>query len=266
MNITFLGTGTSHGVPPIECMLAHYERCPTGVCRKSLTDPRYRRTRSSILVENESRRILVDVSSDFREQALREQVPSIDAVLITHAHSDHISGIPDIRSYAKDAARPLPLYGSLESMDAIRESFPYIFNPNAVVGGGIPRIALNPVDAPFDLYGLRITPVPVTHGGARQCYGYRIGDTAYIPDMKSISPAAQESLQYLDCLILNCLRPEREHSTHMILSQSLSLARALNPERCYFIHMSHDIDYERHSALLDDRMAFSHDGLSIKAA
>jgi phosphoribosyl 1,2-cyclic phosphate phosphodiesterase len=264
MKITFLGTGTSHGVPSIDCMLSGYLRCQKGVCRASFSDPRQQRTRSSVLVEYEGMHVLIDVSSDFRSQALRERIPKIDAVLITHCHADHISGIPDIRSYTAHRKDPLPLYGSDESMTAIHGSFPYIFNPGTSIGGGIPRLTTNPVAGAFPLFGKEITCIPVDHGGLRGSFGYRINGFAYIPDLKSLPPTAAGLLGGLDALVLNCLRETKTHSSHLTLEQSVGLAREIAPKKCYFIHMSHDIDYRTDTSKLDEWMSFSYDGLKIE--
>lgn len=260
MKITFLGTGTSHGVPSIDCMLAGYS-CRKGVCRAALSDPRHQRTRSSVLVEYNGMHVLIDVSSDFRTQALRERIPKVDAVLITHCHSDHISGIPDIRSYSAHRKEPIPFYGSHESITTIRESFSYIFNPEAFFGGGIPRISTHAVEGPFSLFGETVTALPVEHGGLTGAIGYRIGAMAYIPDLKSLRGRTLELLGGLDVLVLNCLRESTVHSSHLTLEQSIGLAREIRPERCRFIHMSHDIDYRTDSAMLDKWMEFSYDGM-----
>jgi phosphoribosyl 1,2-cyclic phosphate phosphodiesterase len=262
LEITFLGTGTSHGVPALDCIIDDFQRCPKGVCRLALTDIRFARTRSSILVTVEGRNILIDVSADFRQQALREQVKKIDAVLITHGHADHISGIPDIRSYTRGGFK-LGMHGSSESCAIIRQAYGYVFDPGTFAGGGVPHLELHETDGEFELFGQRIVPVTVVHGVMKGCVGYRIGGIAYIPDMKSIAPEEEEKIKGVDTLILNCLREKPEHSTHMVLSQSMDLARRISPRRCYFIHMCHDIHYELDSAGLDSWMAFANDGLRI---
>jgi len=261
MEIIILGSGTSHGVPSIDCMLDGYANCPKNVCRESLGDPRHKRTRSSIVAAYNGRRVLVDVSSDFREQALRERIPAIDAVLITHAHADHISGIPDIRSYTREHA--VPMYGSQESVDRIRQSFDYIFNPPEMRGGGIPRIELLAIDRPFELFGETVIPLAVEHGSLRGAYGFRIGPLAYIPDLKTMPQESMDSLRGVRCLIIDALRDERPHSTHIILPESIALARQIRPEKTYFTHLCHTIHYVADSGKLDDTMMFAYDGLKI---
>jgi phosphoribosyl 1,2-cyclic phosphate phosphodiesterase len=261
MKITFLGTGTSHGVPPLDCMINNYETCPQDVCRLSLSDPKHSRTRSSVLIETDTCSIIIDISEDFRFQALRERIKKIDYALITHAHADHVGGIPDIRSYTID--KPLPIYGSAHTVEQIQSTFSYIFDPSTFVGGGIPSLETVVVNDTFFLDSLRITPIVVEHGRVDGCFGYRIGDVAYIPDMKSMSETEMEKLEGLDVLILNCLRRSRSHSTHLILPESIALAQKLKPSFCYFIHMSHDIHYEADSATLESWMHFSYDGLKI---
>jgi phosphoribosyl 1,2-cyclic phosphate phosphodiesterase len=242
-------------------MRNNYARCRKNVCKLAETDAKHNRTRSSILIEINGNHLLVDVSADFRQQALREHIPKIDAVLITHTHADHIGGIPDIRSYNRPEL--LPFYGSPESMEAIRSAFGYIFSEKTIVGGGIPHISLNPVCQPFSLWDTTITPIPVQHGGLAGCMGYRIGSLAYIPDMKTMANDSKQLLRGLDCLILNCLRDTPAHPTHLILEESMQFARDLEPKSCFFIHMSHDINYVTDAATLENGMSFAYDGLSI---
>lgn len=243
-------------------MIDGYAHCPKGVCRQASQDERHRRTRTSVLLEKEGWTVLADVSADFRQQALRQRVKRIDAVLLTHAHADHIGGIPDIRSYTKDFA--VPFYASAQTIEQVRRTFSYIFDPDTFEGGGIPKITTRAVQSSFGAAGMRITPIPVRHGFMDGCYGYRIDDVAYIPDMKHIEPRYESLLKGLDCLILNCLRDKKEHATHLILPQSMELARRLAPKRCFFIHMSHDIHYEIDSGQLESWMSFSYDGLQVE--
>jgi phosphoribosyl 1,2-cyclic phosphate phosphodiesterase len=264
MILTFLGTGTSHGVPTIDCMIDGRARCRKNVCRLSATDPRHARTRSSVLLGWDGRSVLIDVSLDFRQQALREKIMRIDAALVTHSHADHIGGIPDLRSYTRAADNPLPLYGSAESIGVIRNCYPYIFDPGTFVGGGIPHIETRVVNGPFPLFGQTVVPLSVRHGALAGCFGYRIGGLAYIPDMKTIDEGELRKCAGTEVLVLNCLRDEREHISHLILPQAIEIARRIRPERCYFIHMCHDIHYETDSAGLDDWMSFSYDGLRIE--
>ena len=262
MKILFLGTGTSHGVPSIDCMINEYSNCPKAVCKSSVQDKKHRRTRSSILIETAEGNILVDVSADFRYQALRESVKRIDAVLITHGHADHVGGIPDIRSYTTENA--LPFFGSSETVETIKKTFDYIFDPSTFVGGGIPKIKIDVIENEITMFGYRVTPIKVIHGSLRGAYGYRIGPVGYIPDMKAITDVEMSKLRGVDTLILNCLRVGPLHSSHLTLAESVRLAKQIGPRRCYFIHMCHDIHYELDSSELESWMEFSFDGLKIE--
>ncbi|HHX65205.1 MAG TPA: MBL fold metallo-hydrolase [Chloroflexi bacterium] len=263
MRITFLGTGTSHGVPTIDCMLEDYAHCPQGVCRKAQHDPRYRRTRASILIETDTAFLLVDTSQDFYQQVLAHRVRRIDAVLYTHGHADHIYGLPDIRSHCRHQKGPIDIYGSQETLDALRNAFQYIFTPPEYVGGGIPDVRPHLLADTVEIGGLSITPVPVQHGQMKGCQGYRFDNVAYIPDVKAIPPESLERLRGLDLLILNCLR-YRPHSGHLTLEESLAYARELGPRRCLFTHMTHDIDYAQEEKRLPDWTRFAYDGLVVE--
>ena len=262
MEIVFLGTGTSHGVPPLHCMAEGYVNCAKGVCRKSLTDPRHNRTRTSILLRKGGKTLIADVSADFRLQALRHSIRRIDAAVLSHGHIDHFGGLPDIRSYTND--EPLGLYASSETIDTVTRAFPYMFEHRDERGGGVPRLQTVELSGTREIAGFTVTPVPVVHGRLRECLGLRIDNIGYVPDVKYMSAGSEELLKGLDCLVLNCLRDVREHHTHMLLDQSMELARRLAPKRCYFIHMTHDIDYTVDSAKLDPWMEFSYDGLVIE--
>ena len=263
MKIIFLGTGTSHGVPPLDCMIDGHARCKKDVCRLSADDPRHARTRSSILVEWDGKNILIDVSLDFRQQALREKIKRIDAVLITHRHADHIGGMPDLRSYTRRKIISFPFTDLLNRWMRIRRTFDYMFDANAFVGGGIPNIQTCAVSGPFDLFGKTLVPITVKHGPLGGCFGYRLGPLVYIPDMKSINEEELRKCTGAEVLILNCLRDEREHISHLILPQTAALARRIGPKQCYFIHMCHDIHYKVDKKNLEPWMDFSYDGLQI---
>ena len=265
MRVTFLGTGTSHGVPTIDCMLEGYAHCPQRVCEKAASDPRYRRTRASILVESNGVSLLIDTSQDFRQQMLDNHVQRIDAVLYTHGHADHIYGLPDIRSYCRHQEDAMDIYGSQETLDILRAAFDYIFHPPVYVGGGIPRLRPHALSVPGDVCGLEVTPLPVQHGPLCGCQGYRLGGMAYIPDVKVIPPESLESLRDLDLLILNCLRI-RPHSSHLSLAESMAYVEQLRPRQCLFTHMTHDIDYALEERNLPPWIRFAYDGLVVELA
>ena len=262
MRVTLLGTGTSHGVPTIDCMLDEYARCPRQVCRKAQHDPRYRRTRASALVEVGGISLLLDTSQDFREQMLANAVRRIDAVLYTHGHADHIFGLPDIRSYCRNQGGAVDIYGSQETVDVVQSSFRYVFHPPAYVGGGIPNLAPHVVEGPFQVAGQRVVPIPVEHGPLRGCQGYRLGDVAYLPDVKRIPDESLRLLAGLDLLVLNCLRI-RPHGSHLSLSEALAYVAEIEPRRCLFTHMTHDIDAAVDGQGLPDYVGFAYDGLVV---
>ena len=262
MRITFLGTGTSHGVPSIDCMLRQYAHCPHQVCLKAADNPRHRRLRASIYVEIGECGLLVDTSQDFREQMLRAQITHLEAILYTHGHADHIYGLPDTRSYSHQQSTPLPIYGSTETLTILRHAFDYAFRPPEFVGGGIPVMAPHELNSSTIIGGQLVQPVRVEHGPLEGCQGYRLGMMAYIPDAHCIPPESLELLEGLDLLILNCLRP-RPHSSHHSLTESLAYVERLQPKQALFTHMTHDIDYELEEPYLPSNVRFAYDGLQL---
>jgi len=238
-----------------------YRKCPKGVCRKVLTDPRHGRTRTSVLFRKRGKTLIADVSSDFRQQALRHDIKRIDAVVLSHGHIDHFGGLPDIRSYTEK--KPLVAYASAETIDTVTQAFPYMFEARKGRDRGVPRLQTVELTETTNIAGFKVTPVPVAHGHLKECLGLRVDNVGYVPDVKTMSAKSVKLLTGLDCLILNCLRDKREHKTHMLLDQSMELARRLAPKRCYFIHMTHDIDYTVDSKKLEPWMEFSYDGLII---
>jgi phosphoribosyl 1,2-cyclic phosphate phosphodiesterase len=253
MKLTFLGTGTSTGVPSIAC------ECET--CTSD--DPRDRRLRVSVLVEHGGQIFIIDTSSDFRQQALRYRLKYLDAVLITHCHADHIFGLDDIRplNFRHGA---LGVYANERAWKDIRRIFDYIFRPTHF-GGGLPQVVPHTVvpGAPFCLGPeLEITPLEVIHGRL-PVIAYRFNDFAYATDLNEIPPATIEGLRNLDVLVLDCLRI-RPHETHLWVERALAYVEELKPKRTFFTHITHEVKHERDSALLPDGVQWAYDGLVIE--
>ena len=253
MKLTFLGTGTSTGVPSIAC------DCET--CLSS--DPRDKRLRVSVLIEHAGRSVLVDTSSDFRQQALRAQIGYLDAVLITHCHVDHVFGLDDIRPLNFKYGA-MPIFANDVAWVDLRRIFKYIFEP-VHFGGGLPQLIPHTVvpNAPFMIGpDITVTPLEVIHGKL-PVIAYRFNDIAYATDLKHIPPPAMDGLRGLDVLVLDCVRIV-PHATHLALSEALDVIADLKPKRAYLTHLNHDIMYERDSHLLPANVEFAYDGLVIE--
>jgi phosphoribosyl 1,2-cyclic phosphate phosphodiesterase len=250
MMITFLGTGTSAGIPVVGC------KC--SVCHSE--DPRNNRTRASILISFNGKNLLVDTSTDFRAQALREDVSHLDAILYTHSHADHILGLDDIRPFNFWQKGPVPIYGRKETLSHIRRAFPYIFESTSALSV-IPHVEENEINGPFELFGIQITPVPVMHG-PNEITGYRMGGFAYITDFKSIPEASISLLKDLDLLVLDALR-RKPHPTHSHLENSLVVVEKLKPKRAFFTHMCHDLDHQGTETHLPSQVRLAYDGLKV---
>ncbi|MDR1626768.1 MAG: MBL fold metallo-hydrolase [Spirochaetia bacterium] len=250
MTVTFLGTGTSHGIPVAGCA------CP--VCLSP--DSRNKRTRASLLVEEAGRLILIDTATELRLQAIREGIKTIDAVLYTHAHADHVHGIDDLRIFCYRG--PIPVYGSPGILREIKHRFDYIFRPPRQQGGGIPRLRMYPAARPvFTACGVPVTPIPIKHGSLT-IYGYRIGDMAYLTDCSHIPDASRPLLENLRVLILGALR-SRPHPTHFCIEEALAEIRRIGPRQAYLTHFCHDIDHETIKKELPPGTAPSYDGLKV---
>lgn len=252
MKLTFLGTGTSTGVPSIGC------ECET--CASD--DLRDKRLRVSIIVEHAGQTVLVDTSSDFRQQALRFGLRSLDAVLVTHCHADHIFGLDDIRPL-NFRFGALGVYANESAWVDIKRIFKYIFEPSHF-GGGLPQVIPHVVypGASFCLgTELEITPLEVIHGRL-PVMAYRFNDFAYATDLSEIPPATMEALACLDVLVLDCLRFTK-HPTHLWVDKALEFVEKLKPRRTYFTHIAHDVKHSRDSARLPDGVEFAYDGLEV---
>jgi phosphoribosyl 1,2-cyclic phosphate phosphodiesterase len=248
MQLRFLGTGTSMGVPVIGC------GCP--VCTSG--DPRNQRLRTSALLRVGAQQILIDAGPDFRAQALGAGLRRVDAVLLTHAHFDHIAGIDDLRPLSGSGG--VPIFGSRQTLDDVRQRFAYAFD-NSSAGSTRPSIELHPVDAPFTVGATQIVPLPIMHG-SWPITAYRIGGLGYVTDASSIPPESWALLGDLEVLVLNALRPE-PHPTHFSLGEALAVIAALRPQRAFLVHMTHAFDHAAAGAGLPAGVAFAYDGLEI---
>ncbi len=251
MRVTFLGTGTSTGVPTLAC------QCH--VCTS--TDPRDKRTRPSLLVRFDGRALVIDTTPDFRAQALRECLDRLDGVLFTHAHADHILGLDDVRVFYFRQKKPIPIYASAPCMQDIQRTFKYIFDGKYPYGG-IARLDPHLIDGPFEVEGLKIIPVPVMHGNL-PILGFHINGLAYLTDVSEIPEASYPLLQDLEVLVLDTLRP-RPHPTHLTVEQAVGVMERLKVPKGYCTHIAHELGHEETNAQLPPHVRLAYDGLQLE--
>ncbi|WP_299670990.1 MBL fold metallo-hydrolase [uncultured Polaribacter sp.] len=253
LNITFLGTGTSQGIPMIA---SNHPVCLS-------TDVKDKRLRSSILISWQDCTYVIDCGPDFRQQMLREKVQLINGVLFTHEHADHTAGLDDLRPYCYKIGE-MPIYLNKQTLESLEQRFQYIFCKENRYPGA-PSVVTNVVkEHSFFLKDIQITPVQVMHGDL-PILGYRIQNIAYLTDVKTISLEEQKKLKNLDVLIINALR-EEEHPTHFNLKEALAFVKELQPKKTYFTHISHKLGFHKEvSKKLPKNVFLAFDGLKIKA-
>jgi len=258
MRLTFLGTGTSFGVPQIGCDCA--------VCRS--TDPRDKRTRSGAILQAAGSTILIDTPPELRLQLIAGGFTRVDAVVYTHEHADHVNGIDDLRIFSVRQRKPLPIYGPAETLERVRASFNYIFDDavHPYEGTSKPSLSLHPTepDQPVSVAGLEVLPLAFQHGHLR-VFGYRVGGLAYITDVKAIGQQERERLRGLDVLVLNALW-WRPHPTHLSITEAVETARALGARRTYLTHLTHETGHAELEAQLPAGVLPAYDGLTVEVA
>jgi phosphoribosyl 1,2-cyclic phosphate phosphodiesterase len=251
LKISFLGTGTSSGVPMIACDCA--------VCVSD--DPRDNRLRTSILVQSANTSLVVDTGPDFRYQMLRANVKKLDAILFTHPHKDHVAGLDDVRAYNYFMQKPMQVYANEMTQEVIIREFPYAFAETKYPG--LPEIRLNTIDeTPFMVGDIPVTPIMAWHL-KMQVFGFRFGNFTYITDANRIEPAEQEKIKGGSILVLNALRKEK-HISHFNLEEAVALAQSLQVPSTWLIHLSHQMGtHADTSAELPTGIQIAYDGLQL---
>jgi len=250
--VTFLGTGTSAGVPMIACACA--------VCRSA--DSRDKRLRPSIFVDVPGgAKLLVDTTPDLRQQALTHGITHVDAILFTHSHADHVLGLDDVRRFNHVQGTAIPGYATRRTWADIQRTFAYAFDGVARLGGGVPKVDVHEIDGPFVVSGVRVTPVPLWHG-RMPILGFRFGDFAYLTDCNRIPDEAWPLLAGIDTLVVDALR-DKPHVTHFTVDEALEVVARVAPSRAYFTHMSHDLGHAATNARLPQHVALAYDGLTL---
>ncbi len=257
LRLTVLGSGTSMGVPTIGC------RC--AVCTSS--DPHDNRMRTSVLLSRNGQNVLIDTTPDFRTQALRAGIERLEAVLLTHGHADHVMGFDDLRPLSIGQAQPLPVYGNRQTFEIIRRAFPYAFDGKPKLSS-VPSVALKEINGPFELLGVKITPIPLEHG-EMHVLGFRFGHAAYLTDFNAVPESSLTLLLGLDDLILDALR-DTPHPMHVTVAQALEVVAKLRPRRAWFTHIAHDLSHaatnERLRKMGHANVQLAYDGLQFEIA
>ncbi|NLZ96140.1 MAG: MBL fold metallo-hydrolase [Bacteroidales bacterium] len=250
MKITFLGTGTSTGVPEIGC------ECTVCTSQNS----KDKRLRSSVIIEKDNSRILIDITPDFREQMMPLSFQKIDGILLTHEHYDHVGGIDDLRPFGRFGATDI--YAEQNVSEALISRIPYCFTPNPY--GGVPNLKLRKIStSPFHINGIEIIPIRVLHHRL-PILGFRIGNFAYLTDVKTIPAEELAKLTNLDVLVVSALR-KKEHISHLTLHQAIDLIHSIKPKNAYLTHLSHQMGlHDEVEKELQTGISIAYDGLRIE--
>ncbi len=256
MRLTFLGTGTSFGIPQIGC------RC--AVC--SSADPRDRRNRTGVVVQHNGATILVDTPPELRLAMLKAGIGSVDAVLYTHDHADHTHGIDDLRALSGHHRGTVPIYGPADSLERMRRKFDYIFDPMAqpIPGSSRPDVTLHALEAGVEVKvaGVAVVPLRFSHGPL-DVFGYRFGRLAYLTDVKTVPPAERAALKGIEVLVLNALF-HRAHPTHLSIGEAVEVAGAVGARRTYLTHLTHETGHAALLAELPPGIEPAYDGLVVE--
>ena len=251
MQVTFLGTGTSMGIPMIGC------QCK--VCQSK--DPRDKRTRTSVWLKINGINIIIDTGIDFRQQALRENISTVDAVLFTHHHVDHIFGLDELRAINFLQKKPVAIYSSDHTYQHLKRVYKYVFD-NSCYPSDTPEIDHQLIDEdPFQVFNIEIIPVPLFHGEL-PVFGFRIGNFSYCTDVSRIPPESYELLQGSDVVVLGALR-DRPHPTHFTIEQAVEEAQKIGAKKTYLVHLSHEVGHQELIARLAENVQPAFDGLKI---
>ena len=245
------------GVPTIGCHCA--------VCTSS--DPRDNRMRTSVLLSRNGQNVLIDTTPDFRSQALRAGIHQLEAVLLTHGHADHVMGFDDLRPLGLGRSQPMPVYGNKQAFDIVRRAFSYAFDGKPKLST-VPSVILKEIDGPFELLGVKITPIPLVHG-EMTVLGFRFGRGAYLTDFNSVPESSLALLQDLDDVILDALR-DTPHPMHQTVQQALALVEKIKPKRAWFTHIAHDLGHAATNERLRNQghanIQLAYDGLTLEIA
>lgn len=252
MKITFLGTGTSQGVPVIAC--------DCEVCRS--VDYRDKRLRVSVHIQVDGKSLIIDSGPDFRQQVLRERITTLDALLFTHEHKDHTAGMDDVRSFNFKQQKDMPIYARYEVIEQLKQEFSYVFADKKYPG--VPRVQINEIgNAPFFAEGIEVTPIEVLHYQL-PVFGFRIGDFTYITDANQISEVEMDKIAGSKVIVLNALQME-PHISHFTLPQALEILDKLRPEQAFLTHISHRLGLHAEvEKTLPPYVKIAYDGLKVQ--